>query len=75
MSFYITPNQADLILSPASRGDIEGAALAILLNILIIIMFSMVVVLFVNKSKQIVNHIKKHSVRKLKQLSITSKQV
>lgn len=75
MSFYITPNQADLILSPASRGDIEGAALAILLNILIVIMFSMVVVLFVNKSKQIFNHIKKNSLRKLKQLSITSKQV
>ncbi|HRG61613.1 MAG TPA: hypothetical protein PLP75_01200 [Burkholderiales bacterium] len=75
MSFYITPGQADLVLSPASRGDIEGAALAILLNILIVIMFSMMVISFVNKSKQIFNHIKKHSVRKSKQLNVTSKQV
>lgn len=75
MSFYITPNQADLILSPASRGDIEGAALAILLNILLVIMFSMVVISFVNKSKQIFNHIKKHSVREFRQLNVTSKQV
>lgn len=75
MSFYITPNQADLILSPASRGDIEGAALAILLNILIVIMFSMMIILFVNKSKQIFNHIKKHLARGLKQLNIKSKQV
>lgn len=75
MSFYITPNQADLILSPASRGDIEGAALAILLNILIVIMFSMMIILFVNKSKQLFNLIKKHLVRKLRQLNVTSKQV
>lgn len=36
MKFYISPNVADLLLAPGARGDIEGAILAGVLNVLII---------------------------------------
>ena len=36
MKLYISPSMADLLLAPGSRGDIEGALLAGLLNIAII---------------------------------------
>ncbi len=36
MKFYISPNVADLLLAPSARGDIEGAILAGVLNVLII---------------------------------------
>lgn len=35
MKFYISPEMADLILSPQFRGDLEGVLLALLANTII----------------------------------------
>jgi len=64
MKYIITPGVADKLLPVAARGDIEGALLAILLNVIIIALLAVMVSGFIKKSVHLLCVYKEHSQHK-----------
>ncbi|AUR52072.1 hypothetical protein [Aquella oligotrophica] len=61
MKYIITPGIADKLLPVAARGDIEGALLAILLNIIIIAILAVMISRFIKKSVHLLCIYKEHN--------------
>lgn len=77
MKYIITPGVADNLLPVAARGDIEGALLAIILNIIIIAIIAVMMSGFIKKSVHLLCVYKKQNQHNkvLKRTNNFSKQV
>ncbi len=77
MKYIITPRIADNLLPVAARGDIEGALLAIFLNIIIIAIIAVMISGFIKKSVHLLCMYKKQNQHNkvFKKRSNFSKQV
>lgn len=60
MKYIITPGVADKLLPVAARGDIEGALLAIFINVIIIALLAVMISGFIKKSVHLLCMYKKH---------------